>query len=44
MVMKRNAMAVNLRRSILKSLGRYIAIVLIIALGAALFAYKRATR
>ncbi len=37
MVMKRNAMRRNLRQSIVKSLGRYIAIVLIIALGAALF-------
>ena len=37
MVMKRNAMRKNLRQSILKSFGRYIAIVLIIALGAAMF-------
>ncbi|MBQ2854583.1 MAG: FtsX-like permease family protein [Oscillospiraceae bacterium] len=37
MVMKRNAMRRNLRQSILKSLGRYIAIVMIIALGASLF-------
>ncbi len=37
MVMKRNAMRRNLRQSIVKSLGRYIAIVMIIALGAALF-------
>lgn len=37
MVMKRNAMRRNLRQSILKSLGRYIAIVAIIALGSALF-------
>ena len=37
MVMKRNAMRRNLRNSILKSLGRYIAIAAIIALGAALF-------
>ena len=37
MVMKRNAMRKNLRQSIIKSLGRYIAIVLIIALGAGLF-------
>ena len=35
--MKRNAMRRNLRQSILRSLGRYIAIVLIIALGAGLF-------
>ncbi len=37
MVMKRNAMRRNLRQSIVKSFGRYIAIVAIIALGAALF-------
>ena len=37
MVMKQNAMRKNLRQSIVKSLGRYIAIVMIIALGAALF-------
>ncbi len=37
MVMKRNAMRKNLRQSIIKSLGRYIAIVMIIALGASLF-------
>ena len=37
MVMKRNAMRKNLQQSILKSLGRYIAIVMIIALGSALF-------
>ena len=37
MVMKRNAMRRNLRQSIVKSLGRYIAIVMIIALGAGLF-------
>ena len=37
MVMKKNAMARNLRQSIVKSLGRYIAIAAIIALGAALF-------
>ena len=37
MVMKRNAMRRNLRQSIVRSIGRYIAIVLIIALGAALF-------
>ena len=37
MVMKRNAMRKNLRQSILKSFGRYIAIVMIIALGAAMF-------
>ena len=37
MVMKRNAMRKNLIQSILKSLGRYIAIVMIIALGAGMF-------
>jgi len=37
MVMKRNAMRKNLRQSILCSLGRYIAIVMIIALGSSLF-------
>ena len=35
--MKKNAMRKNLRQSILKSLGRYLAIVLIIALGASMF-------
>lgn len=37
MVMKKSAMQKNLTQSILKSLGRYIAIVAIIALGASLF-------
>lgn len=37
MVMKRNAMRKNLRQSILKSMGRYLAIIMIIALGAGLF-------
>lgn len=37
MVMKRNVMGKNLRQTILKSLGRYIAIVAIIALGAGMF-------
>ena len=37
MVMKRNAMAKNLRQSILKSLGRYLAIAAIIALGGSMF-------
>lgn len=37
MVMKKNAMRKNLSQSILKSLGRYIAIVAIIALGASMF-------
>ena len=35
--MAKNAMGVNLRQSILKSFGRYIAIVMIIALGSAIF-------
>ena len=37
MVMRRNMMRKNLYRSVLRSLGRYIAIVAIIALGAAMF-------
>lgn len=37
MVMKKNAMRTNLRQSILKSFGRYIAIAAIIMLGAGLF-------
>ena len=37
MVMKKNAMGKNVRRTIRKSLGRYIAIVAIIALGAGMF-------
>ena len=37
MVMKKSAMRKNLTQSILKSLGRYIAIVAIIALGASMF-------
>ena len=37
MVMKRNAMRKNLTQSILKSLGRYLAIVAIIALGSSMF-------
>ncbi len=37
MVMKRNAMRKNLRQTILKSMGRYLAIVAIIALGAGMF-------
>ena len=37
MVMKKSAMQKNLTQSILKSLGRYIAIVAIIALGASIF-------
>ena len=37
MVMKKNAMRKNLRQSILKSFGRYLAIIMIIALGACMF-------
>ena len=37
MVMKRNAMRANLRQSIRRSFGRYVAIAAIIALGAGLF-------
>ena len=37
MVMKKNAMRKNLQQSIVKSIGRYLAIVMIIALGAAMF-------
>ena len=37
MVMKRNAMRKNLTQSIVRSLGRYLAIVMIIALGASMF-------
>lgn len=44
MVMKRNAMAKNLRQSILGSLGRYLAIMAIIALGAGIFVGLRMTR
>ena len=44
MVMKRNAMGANLRQSILRSLGRYIAIAMIIALGSAIFVGLRMTK
>ena len=44
MVMKKNAMHTNLRRSIRKSLGRYIAIAMIIALGAGMFVGLRITK
>ncbi len=44
MVMKRNAMRKNLRQSIKRSLGRYIAIALIIALGAGIFVGLRMTK
>ena len=37
MVMKKNVMGKNLTQTILRSIGRYLAIVLIIALGSALF-------
>ena len=36
-IMSKNAMRKNLRQSIIKSIGRYLAITLIIALGAGLF-------
>ena len=42
--MKKNAMRKNLRQSIRSSLGRYIAIMLIIALGAAMFVGLRMTK
>lgn len=44
MVMKRNAMRTNLRQAILKSIGRYIAIAVIIALGSAIFVGLRMTK
>ena len=44
MVMKRNMMRRNLRRSIMSSIGRYIAIAMIIALGAAIFVGLRSTK
>lgn len=44
MVMRRNMMAKNLRRSIGRSLGRYIAIAMIIALGAGIFVGLRSTK
>ena len=44
MVMKKNVMGKNLTQSILKSFGRYLAIVLIIALGAAMFVGLRMTK
>ena len=42
--MKRNMMGRNLRRSIRKSFGRYIAIAVIIALGTAIFVGLRSTK
>lgn len=44
MVMKRNMMRRNLRRSITKSFGRYVAIAMIIALGAGMFVGLRSTK
>ena len=44
MVMKRNMMRKNLSRSILRSLGRYIAIAAIIALGCAIFVGLKITK
>ncbi len=44
MVMKKSVMAKNLRQSILRSLGRYVAIAAIIALGAGIFAGLLATK
>ena len=42
--MAKNVMRKNLRQSILKSIGRYIAIILIIALGAGIFVGLRGTK
>lgn len=44
MVMAKNVMRKNLRQSILTSLGRYIAIILIITLGAGIFVGLRGTK
>lgn len=44
MVMKKNMMRKNLRQSILHSMGRYLAIVAIIALGAGMFVGLRTTK
>ena len=44
MVMRRNMMRRNLRRTIVKSLGRYLAIMAIIALGCAIFVGLRITK
>ncbi len=44
MVMKKNVMRKNLRQSIVKSIGRYIAIMAIIALGSGMFVGLRVTR
>ena len=44
MVMKRSMMAKNLRQSIFRSMGRFIAIAVIIALGAAIFVGLRTTK
>ena len=42
--MRKNVMRKNLQQTILKSITRYIAIVLIIALGAAIFVGLRSTK
>ncbi len=44
MVMRRNMMAKNLQQSIFRSLGRYLAIMAIIALGASIFVGLRMTK
>ena len=44
MVMKRNMMAKNLQRAILRSFGRYIAILAIIALGCSIFIGLKVTK
>ena len=44
MVIRRNMMRRNLRRTIVRSLGRYLAIMAIIALGCALFVGLRVTK
>ena len=44
MVMRKNVMGKNLTQSILRSMGRYLAIVLIIALGSAIFVGLRMTK
>ena len=44
MVMKKNAMRKNLSQSILKSFGRYLAIIMIIALGSSMFVGLLMTR
>ena len=44
MVMKRSMMAKNLRQSIFRSMGRFVAIAMIIALGSSMFVGLRATK